>query len=114
MKFRLNDTVFVTTGSNKGQTGVITKVSKDEKKITVDGVNRKIKHVKGQAGQAGQRVEFFAPIDVSNVAIVDPKSGKPTKIAYKYEDGKKLRIAKASGEVIGATAVAKPKKTTKK
>lgn len=114
MKFRINDTVMVTTGSNKGQTGVITKVSKNNQKVTVEGVNRKIKHVKGQAGQAGQRAEFFAPVDVSNVAIVDPKSGKPTKIAYKFEDGKKLRIAKASGEVIGAAATAKPKKTTKK
>ena len=113
MKFRLNDMVVVVTGSHKGQSGEITKVSKDNRKVVVNGVNRRVKNVKAQGGQPGQRVEFFASIDVSNIAIVDPKSGKPTKIAYKYEDGKKLRVAKASGEVIGATAKAVTKKTTK-
>ena len=114
MKFRKNDAVIVTTGGDRGKTGVISKILLKTRKIVIEGVNKRIRHMKGRNGEAGQKVEFFAPIDASNVAIQDPKSGKPTKIAYKYEDGKKLRIAKASGEVIGAAAVAKPKKTTKK
>ncbi|PID70886.1 50S ribosomal protein L24 [bacterium DOLZORAL124_38_8] len=114
MKLRINDTVMVVTGSDKGQSGVITKISKDKQRVTVEGVNRKVKHMKGQMGQAGQRVEFFAPINVSNVSLVDPKSGKPTKVAYKYEAGKKVRIAKASGMAIDGSAPAKVKKTTKK
>lgn len=116
MKFRINDVVVVTTGSSRGMTGTITKFSKDEQYITVEGVNKRTKHVKARNGQPGQRLEFFAPVHISNVAAVDPKTNKPTRIGYKKDAGQKVRIAKASGEILPKNLAKKaaPKKAAKK
>ncbi len=109
MKVKVNDVVTVLTGKDRGKSGKITKVSGD--KVTVHGVNKHIKHMKKRGETAGERIEFFAPIHVSNVAIADPKSGKPTKIGYKFEGNQKVRVARKSGELIAQTA--KKKTTTK-
>lgn len=112
MKFRINDSVIVISGADRGKTGTVTKIIAADSRIVVEGINKHIKHVKGKEGQAGERVEFFAPIHVSNVAIADPKTGKATRVGYKVEGKTKTRIAKASGEVI--VGVAKKKKATVK
>jgi large subunit ribosomal protein L24 len=114
MKFRINDSVIVISGADRGKTGTVTKIITTDNRIVVDGINKHIKHVKGRDGQGGERVEFFAPIHVSNVAIADPKSGKATRVGYKIEGKTKTRIAKKSGEVILGVAKAKVKKTTAK
>ena len=107
MKFRIGDSVIVISGADKGKTGTLTKIIAKDNRVVVEGVNKTIKHVKGQNGNAGERVEFFAPIHVSNVAVADPKSGKATRIGYKVEGKTKSRIAKKSGEVITGKAKAK-------
>jgi large subunit ribosomal protein L24 len=112
MKFRIGDSVIVISGADRGKTGTVTKIIASDNRIIVDGVNKHIKHVKGREGQSGERVEFFAPIHISNIAIVDPKSGKATRVGYKVEGKTKTRIAKKSGEEI--LKAAKVKKTTAK
>jgi len=119
MKFHVNDTVVVIAGKDKGKSGTVTRLDAKNNRVIVEGVNKRIKHVKGRDGNPGERAEFFAPIHVSNVAIVDPKTKKPTRIGYRTEKaGGKVRIAKASGEILAATAKTKakaaPKSTEKK
>ena len=110
MKFHIGDTVTVTTGKDKGQSGSITKILKKTNRVVVDGVNKRVRNIKARPGQAGDRVEFFASIDISNVALVDPKTGKPTKIGYTVESGKKVRVAKASGAVLPQVSTIAAKK----
>jgi len=98
MKVKTNDTVLVLAGKDRGKTGKITKISGD--RVTIHGVNKNIKHIKKRGETAGERIEFFAPIHASNVAIVDVKSGKPTRIGYKFEGNQKVRVALKSGETI--------------
>lgn len=101
MKLRINDSVVVIAGKNKGMTGKVTKISLAKNTVVVEGVNKKVRNVKRRGIDAvGDQVEFFAPIDASNVAVVDPKNGKPTRIGYKTENGQKVRFAKSSGTVI--------------
>lgn len=116
MKIHQGDAVIVMAGNSQGMTGTVSKILKKQNKVIVDGVNKRVKHVKARQGQAGDRVEFFAPIHVSNVAVVDPKTGKPTRIGYKMEAGQKVRFAKASGVVLAQAvrAVAQKKATSKK
>ncbi len=116
MKIRKDDSVYILAGKDRGKTGTVTRVLKKTDRVLVDGINKTIKHVKKKEGQSGERVEFFAPIHISNVSIVDPKTGKPTRVGYKVEGKTKVRIAKKSGEKIIATAKTKKvaKKTTKK
>ena len=112
MKFRIGDTVYVTTGKYKGKTGAITKVLREDNKVVVEGMNKKVRHIKGQAGQPGERAEIFAPISVSNIAIVDPKDGKPSRVGFKIDEaGNKIRIAKKSGQALFA---GDPRKVTSK
>lgn len=111
MKIHQGDSVIVTTGNSRGMTGTVTKVLKKQNRVVVDGANKRVKHIKARQGQPGDRIEFFAPLHVSNVAIVDPKSGIPTKIGYKDEAGQKVRFAKNSGVILAAKA---PKKAAVK
>ena len=114
MKFRINDVVVIIAGKDRGKTGKITKVLPKKGKVVVDGANKAIKHLKGRNGEAGERVEFFAPIDVSNIAIADPKDGKPSKIGYKVEGKTKLRFARKSGTVLPTASGKTAKKVVKK
>ena len=107
MKFRIGDSVIVISGADRGKTGTVTKIIAADNRVVVEGINKAIKHVKGQNGNSGERVEFFAPIHISNVAIVDPKSGKATRIGYQVDGKTKNRIAKKSGEIITGKAKAK-------
>ena len=98
---RKNDTVVVVSGKDKGKEGVVLSAQPSNNKVVVEGVNVVKKHVRpSQMNPDGGIVEFEAPIHVSNVMIVDPKSGKPSRVGFKFVDGKKVRFAKKSGEVL--------------
>ena len=100
-KIKKGDTVIVLTGRDKGKTGEVLKVLPDANRVLVDGVNLVKKHKKPSPASAGGIETMAAPLHISNVAHKDPRSGKATRIGFKFlEDGRKVRFAKASGEVI--------------
>ncbi len=100
LKIKKGDNVVVISGASKGATGKVMKVIIDKNRAIVEGVNMIKKHTKPSAeNPQGGIVEKEAPIHVSNLALVDPKSGKPTRVGYKVEGEKKVRYAKKSGEI---------------
>ena len=100
MKIKKNDTVLVITGKDKGKTGKVLKAFPEENKVIVEGVNIQSKHEKAKQDIPAQIVKVEGPIDASNVMYYDKKAGKGTRIGYKTENGKKVRVSKASGQVI--------------
>ena len=102
LHIKKNDTVVVLAGQDKGKTGKVLKVLVDENRALVEGVNMVSKSTKPSAkNPQGGIVKQEAPIHISNLSLVDPKSGMPTRVGIKVaEDGKKVRIAKKSGEEI--------------
>jgi large subunit ribosomal protein L24 len=105
MKFKIKkgDKVVVTTGRDKGKSGEVLRVLRDVERVVVQGVNMVKRHTRPAAGQTGGIVEKEAAIHISNVAHIDPKSSKPTRVGYKVlGDGRKVRFARRSGEVIDA------------
>ena len=102
-KIKKGDKVVVITGRDKGKSGEVLKVLRDEDRVIVQGVHVVKRHTRPSAGQTGGIVEKEAPIHISNVAHLDPKSNKPTRVGYKtLEDGRKVRVARRSGEVLDA------------
>lgn len=100
-KVKKGDEVLVITGKDKGKKGKITQVITDSSRVLVEGINMVKKHTKPSRTSAGGIVEQEASLHVSNVQLVDPKSGKGTRVGYKMnDDGRKVRVAKRSGEVI--------------
>ena len=96
MKLRTGDKVIVISGSDKGKTGIVQRAYPSLNKVVVEGVNVHKKHKKPtQATPEGSVVDIYVPIDVSNVAIVDPKTKKPTRDYHKKVDGKNKRFAKS-------------------
>lgn len=103
LKIKKGDNVVVTTGRDAGKKGDVLKVLPQEGRVLVQGVNMVKRHSKPSMAGPGGIQEKEASIHVSNVALVDPKSGKATRVGYKtLKDGAKVRVAKASGEVIDA------------
>jgi large subunit ribosomal protein L24 len=101
LKIRRGDKVVVLAGRDKGKRGEVMKAFPTENKVVVQGVNMMRKHQKQTPSQQGGIIAKEAPIHVSNLAIEDPKDGAPTRIGYKIlDDGRKVRFAKRSGEVI--------------
>ncbi len=100
MKLKVNDTVIVITGKDKGKTGKIIKVLKKSGKVVVEKLNIRTKHIKKSHAGPGSIVKFEAPMDASNVMLLDPKEKKPTRIGYIKEDGKKKRVAKLSKTIL--------------
>ena len=99
MKLKVGDTVVVIAGKDKGKTGKITKTDRINNKIVVEKVNMRTKHIKKSMNGPGQKIEFEAPLDASNVMAVCPKTNKRTRIGYrKLKTGKKERFAKVSNE----------------
>lgn len=97
MNFKTGDKVVVISGSNKGKEGKITNVLRNENKVVVEGINIVKKHVKPNGQGAGSIVEMEAPIHASNVMLVDPKTGKRTRIGHSTDKkGKKVRVTKKS------------------
>ncbi|HET9458755.1 MAG TPA: 50S ribosomal protein L24 [Sphingomicrobium sp.] len=101
MKIRKGDTVVVLSGKDKGKTGEVTKVIPREDRVVVSGVNVHVRHRKpSQLNPQGGLERKEAPLHISNVAVADPKSGVPTRVRFEIRDGKKVRIAAKSGELI--------------
>ena len=100
-RIKKGDTVYVNAGNDKGKTGKVLSVDPAKDRVIVEGVNMVSKHTKPNAKQPqGGIIKKEAPIHVSNLNLLDPKSGKPTRVGFKVEGGKKVRIAKKSGEEI--------------
>ncbi len=101
MKIKKNDQVVVLAGKDKGKKGKVIKVLPEEAKVKVEGVNMIKRHTRPSQLSAGGIVEKEAFLHVSNVALLDPKQGVATRVGYKtLKDGKKVRVAKKSGEEI--------------
>jgi large subunit ribosomal protein L24 len=99
MHVKKGDKVMVISGKDKGKTGVILAAFPKKNRVIVEGVNIVKKHAKpSQANPQGGIISQEAPIHVSNVMPLDPKTNEPTRVGYKVVDGKKVRIAKKSGQ----------------
>jgi large subunit ribosomal protein L24 len=100
-KIKKGDRVMVITGRDKGKTGEVLRVIRDENRVLVQGVNLVKRHERQSPRSAGGIIEKEAPIHISNVAHIDPASNKPTRVGYRFlEDGRKVRFARRSGETI--------------
>ena len=100
-KIKKGDNVIVISGRDKGRSGEVLKVFPEDRRLIVQGVHMARRHQKPRMGDPGGIVDKEATIHISNVAHVDPSSGKPTRVGYKVLDGgKKVRVARRSGEVI--------------
>ena len=110
-KIRKGDTVVVVTGADLGRQGEVLSVDRVYGKVTVQGVNRVYKHMRPSRQQPqGGRVQKEMPLDISNVMLVDPKTGEPTRVGFRVgPDGVKQRYAKKSGESLGAVGRLKVK-----
>jgi large subunit ribosomal protein L24 len=101
MKIKAKDKVIVLTGKDKGKTGEVTSVYPKDNRVVVSGVNMIARHTKpSQANPQGGIVRREAPLHASNVALVDPKSNKATRVGYKTVKGEKTRVARRSGEEV--------------
>ena len=101
LKIRKGDRVKVIAGRSKGKIGDVLRVLAAEQRVVVSGVNVIKRHTKPSRTEQGGIIEREAAIHVSNVAVLDPKTDKPTKIGFKFlEDGRKVRFARGSGETI--------------
>ena len=100
-KIKKGDTVVVLSGKDKGKTGEVTRSLPKDGKVVVQGVNIATRHAKpSQADPQGGLKKVEAPLHVSKVALADPKTGKATRVRFETRDGKKVRVAVKSGEVI--------------
>ena len=99
LRIKKGDQVVILSGDDKGKTGEVVKAMPSEGKVVVQGVNLVKRHTKPSQTNPGGIVTKEAPINVSNVALMN-KDGKATKVGYKIVDGKKVRVARKSGEVI--------------
>ncbi|MDX1462000.1 MAG: 50S ribosomal protein L24 [Marinirhabdus sp.] len=99
LKIKSGDTVVVTAGDHKGSEGKVLRVDAEKNKAIVEGVNTVKKHEKPSAANPqGGITEKEAPIHISNLSLVDPKSGDATRVGYRMEDGKKVRFSKKSNQ----------------
>ncbi|MCH7864291.1 MAG: 50S ribosomal protein L24 [Proteobacteria bacterium] len=101
MKIKKGDRVIVTAGRDKGKIGDVLKVLTKDNRVLVQGINMTKRHQRPTQTSAGGIVEKEAAIHISNLSHIDPKDDKPTRVGYKFlEDGRKVRFAKRSGEII--------------
>ncbi len=102
-KIKKGDRVVVLTGRDKGRAGEVVQVMPKEERALVRGVNLVKRHQRQTTTQEGGIIQKEAPIQLSNLALADPKDGKPTRVGFKIlEDGRKVRFAKRSGDLIDA------------
>ena len=111
MLIREEDEVLVVSGANKGKRGKVLKVDREGGRVVVEGINQVYKHVRrSNKNPQGGRLSKEMAIDASNVALLCPQTGKPTRIGVRYlKDGSKERYAKRSGSSLGELAPANPK-----
>ena len=102
-KIKKGDKVVLLSGRDKGRSGEVVKVNPTEGRALVRGVNMVRRHQKQSQTQEGGIISKEAPIDLSNLSLIDPNDGKPTRVGFKIlEDGRKVRFAKRSGDLIDA------------
>lgn len=109
MKISTGDTVIIITGKDRGKKGTVMRVLRDEHRVLVAGINMVTKHVKKTPQTEGRKFRIEHSIHVSNVMLLDPKSGKPTRVGYIVDakTGKKTRVSKKSGETLARVKVSK-------
>ncbi|MGY3778350.1 50S ribosomal protein L24 [Isobaculum melis] len=101
MYVKTGDKVKIISGKDKGKEGIVLKAFPKKDRVVVEGMNMMKKHQKpNTANPQGGILTIEAPIHVSNVMLIDPKTGEPTRVGYKVEDGKKVRVSKKTGEVL--------------
>ncbi len=101
LKIRRGDTVVVISGKEKGKRGEVKEVLPKKDRVVVEGVNERTRHARPTQNNQQGLYTFEAPIHVSNVMLVDPGSGEPTKVGYRFTDsGEKIRVAKKTGKDI--------------
>ncbi len=99
-KIKKGDRVVVTTGRDKGKTGEVLEVLRAELRVRVQGCNMVKRHTRPTQTNAGGIISKEAPLHISNVAHIDPESGKATRVGFKVNDGAKIRIARRSGKTL--------------
>ncbi|WP_222984890.1 50S ribosomal protein L24 [Flagellimonas meishanensis] len=101
LKIKVGDTVTVIAGDHKGSEGKVLRVDREKNKAIVEGVNMVSKHEKPSAkNPQGGIIKKEAPMHISNLSLIDPKSGEATRVGFEMRDGKKVRFSKKSNEVI--------------
>jgi len=101
LKIKRGDTVVVISGKEKGKRGEVKEVQPKKNRLVVEGVNERTRHARPSQNNQQGLFTFDAPIDVSNVMLVDPGSGEPTRVGYRFTDsGEKVRVAKKTGRDI--------------
>ena len=99
-KIKKGDQVVVTTGRDKGRRGEVVEVRRTENRVLVQGCNIIKRHTRATQDNPGGIINKEAPLHISNVSLIDPDSGKATRIGYEVKDGKKIRIARRSGKAL--------------
>jgi len=99
-KIKKGDEVIVTTGRDKGRRGEVIEVRRSENRVLVQGCNIVKRHTRATQTTPGGIVNKEAPLHISNVSLIDPDSGKATRVGYEIKDGKKIRIARRSGKAL--------------
>lgn len=101
MKIKKGDNILVIAGKDRGKKGKVIRVFPKKDAVVVEGMNMKKRHKKAKKSRdKGQVIEMAVPFHVSNIALADPKTGKPSRIGMKFIHGKKVRVAKKSGATI--------------
>lgn len=104
MKIKTGDNVKVLSGKDRGKMGKVIQILEDKRTrsrfVVVEGVNMVKKHLRARQGESGRVIELSAPLPIGKVMLVDPKSGKPTRVGYLQEGGSKRRVAKRSKELL--------------
>ena len=102
-KIKKGDKVIAIAGKDKGKTGEVLRVLRKEDRVLVQGLNMVKRHQRPSQASPGGIMDKEAPLHISNVALIDPKTDRPTRVGYRMEDtGRKVRVARRSGEVIDA------------
>jgi large subunit ribosomal protein L24 len=99
-KIKKGDKVVVLAGKDKGRSGEVVRMMPKDDKAVVRGINMVRRHQRQSQSQEGGIISKEAPIHLSNIAVADPKDGKPTRVGFEVKDGKKVRVAKRSGATI--------------
>ena len=100
-KIKRGDRVVVLAGRDKGKKGEVMRVLRQDRRAVVSGVNMIKRHTRPSTGDPGGIIQREAPLHISNLALEDPKDGRPTRVGFRFlDDGRKVRYAKRSGEVI--------------
>ena len=99
-KIKKGDQVVVNTGRDKGRRGEVIEVQRTENRVLVQGCNIVKRHTRPTQTNPGGIINKEAPLHISNVSLIDPDSGKATRVGYEIKDGKKIRIARASGKAL--------------